>query len=172
MLTLYSTKSDFKKKLTVVVIWLVAIVLSLALMTFIESKQIPLSVKIAPVIVGLFMIAGILLRCKIARGLALITLYFLALYPLFANLLLDGSFILFSLDSANLFSPQEALLTNFIWALLFIVPIYFLSNNKSMDIFYIESNPKEHLFFIGGAIFLIFISLYSITLPMLGGVNG
>ena len=153
-------QSDFKKKLTVVIIWLVALSLSYPLMMFMQTPNISLLTKILPVSIGLFMIVGILLRCKIARGFAMVSLYFLALYPLLSNFFLGTSTILFSSETNGLFSVPEAFLTNLVWALLFVVPLYFLSNNKSMDIFYIESNPKEHLFFVGVSVFLIMLYVY------------
>jgi len=167
MLTLYSSRSDLKKKLTVVIIWLVAMILSFALVSFMESEQIAFSFKVLPLILGMFMIAGILLRCKIARGLSIITLYFLALYPLLSNFLLDSSFILFAAETNELFSVIESFFSNLVWAFLFVIPIYFLSNDKSMDIFYIESNPKEHWFFLGVSICLIILYAYFVTLPLL-----
>ena len=166
MLTLYSTKSNFKKKLTVIVIWLVSFALAYLLMVFVQAPNISLIIKILPVIMGLFMIVGILLRCKIARVFTMITLYFLSLYPLLSNFFLGTSSILFSTDNNGLFSFPEALLTNLIWALLFLIPLYFFSNDKSMDIFYIESNPKEHLFFVGVALFLIVLYTYLIRMPV------
>jgi hypothetical protein len=103
------------------------------------------------------MIAGILLRCKFARAFTLVTLYFLALFPLFTNILFNHSFILFSANNSDFFTKAEVFATNIVWGLLFIIPIYFFSNNKSMEIFFIESNPKEHIFFGLGAIGLIFL---------------
>lgn len=156
MLTLFSGKSSFKKKLTVIVIWLVALVLSLLLVEIIVYEGISFLTKILPVVIGLFMIAGILLRCKFARAFTLVALYFLALFPLLTNFLLNRTFILFSAEDSTVFTQVEALLTNIVWGLLFIIPIYFFSNNKSMEIFYIESNPKEHIFFLLVAIALVF----------------
>lgn len=167
MLTLYSEESTFKKKLTVIIIWLLALILGAIFIDFLENQKISLLLKTLVAIAGLFMITGILLRCKIARGLTLITLYFLALFPLLSNYLIDGSFILFSFESPDLFTPTEAFLSNLVWASFFILPIYFLSNDKSMEIFYIESNPKEHIFFILGAIILIFLSVSFILKPLL-----
>jgi hypothetical protein len=157
MITLYSDKSSLKKKLTVMVIWFVALVLVFLLVKIIAHEGTSFLTKVLPVIIGLFMIAGILLRCKIARGFTLVALYFLALFPLIVNFLLDSSFILFSANKDALFSQLEVLITNIVWGLLFIIPIYFFSNNKSMEIFYIESNPKEHIFFLLGAIGLIIL---------------
>jgi len=154
MITLYSHKSSFKKKLTVMVIWLVALALGFLLIEVIVHEGTSFLTKVLPLIVGLFMIAGILLRCKIARGFTLVALYFLALFPLLANFLLDSALILFSANNA-LFTEVEVFVTNMVWGLLFIIPIYFFSNNKSMEIFYIQSNPKEHFFFLLGAIGLI-----------------
>lgn len=148
MLTLYSRQSSLKKKFTVMVIWLVALALTFLLVEIIKDEGTTLLTKVLPVIVGSFMIAGILLRCKFARAFTLITLYFLALFPLVINFLHKGSFLLFLANDEALFTIEEVLATNIIWAVLFIIPIYFFSNNKSMEIFYIESNPKEHVFFI------------------------
>jgi len=157
MLTTYSNKSSFKKKLTVLVIWLVALALGFLLIEIITAEGSGYLTKVLPLVIGLFMIAGILLRCKIARGFTLVALYFLALFPLVINFFLDGSFILFFADNTALFSELEILATNIVWAVLFIIPIYFFSNNKSMEIFYIQSNPKEHIFFIVGAVILIYL---------------
>ncbi len=167
MLTLYSKASAFKKKLTVVVIWLLALTLGAIYIEFLENQEISILLKILVAISGLFTIVGILLRCKIARGLTLVTLYFLALFPLLSNFLIDGTFILFSFESPDMFTATEAFLSNLVWALFFILPIYFLSNDKSMEIFYIESNPKEHIFFILGAIILIVLSVSFILKPLL-----
>ena len=157
MLTVYSQNSSMKKKLTVIVIWFVALLLSFVLVEIISDEGTSILVKILPVLIGLFMIAGILLRCKFARAFTLVALYFLALFPLIVNFLVDGSFILFSENTNALFHEVEVLATNIVWGLLFIIPVYFFSNNKSMDIFYIESNPKEHIFFLLGAVGLIFL---------------
>jgi len=165
MLTLYSSESDFKKKLTVIVVWSVALMLGYFLMVLMQSENISLMVKILPMIIGIFMIAGILLRCRIARGFTLVTLYFLAIFPLLVNFLVENSFIFFLVETKGVFSDIEALLSNFVWAVIFIIPIYFFSNDKSMEIFYIESNPKEHLFFIGAAILLTFLYIYLIPNP-------
>ena len=148
MLTLYSRQSSLKKKFTVMVIWLVALALTFLLVEIIKDEGTTLLTKVLPVIVGSFMIVGILLRCKFARAFTLITLYFLALFPLVINFLHKGSFLLFLANDEALFTIEEVLATNIVWAVLFIIPIYFFSNNKSMEIFYIESNPKEHVFFI------------------------
>ncbi len=36
-----------------------------------------------------------------------------------------------------------------------LLAIYVFSNEKAMDLFYIESNPKEHIFYALGAVGLI-----------------
>jgi hypothetical protein len=157
MLTIYTNDSSFKRKLTVVVIWFVAIALAVLLVEMILHHSSPFVIKIFPLALGLFMIAGILLRCKIARGMTLILLYALALFPLITNFMTDSSFMMLSAYGNELFSASEILVTNVIWALLFLIPIYFLSNNKAMEIFFIQYNPIEHLFFIIGGIGLIFV---------------
>lgn len=175
MLTLYKAKNSFKKKLTVIVIWLTAFLLSIGYIELVLNNEIPFIYKLIPLILGLFMIAGILLRCKIARGLTLLTLYILALYPLIFNFMFSLFFpditmyhiVFLSVDSVGLLSNSEALLTNIVWASALIIPIYFLSNNDSMEIFYIENNPKEHLLYAVIAILLIALYFYYIDIPLL-----
>jgi len=157
MLTTYSSESSFKKKLTVLVIWMVALSLGILLVDMTINHESSFLLKVVPIVIGLFMIAGILLRCKIARGVTLTVLYALALFPLVVNIVTDSAFMMLSVQGNELFSSMEILVTNIIWALLFLIPIYFLSNNKSMDIFFIERNPIEHLFFMTGGILLILV---------------
>jgi hypothetical protein len=160
MLTVYSHKSSFKKKITVVVIWSVALALSFLLIKMMFNEGISFLTKVLPLVLGLFMIAGILLRCKIARGFTLVTLYFLALFPLIANFLSKGSYLLFATQSDGFFTQAEVWATNVLWAIFFIIPIYFFSNNKSMEIFYIQWNPLEHVLFMLGAIGLCVSYIY------------
>lgn len=173
MLTLYSNHSSFKKKLTVVVIWLIAIAFSMLYIQFINYQEISFLYKLIPLIWGLFMIVGILLRCKIARGFTLISLYFMALFPLifyilYINLFPDitiPTFFIFSEEDITIFSKLELLINYTVWALLFLIPIYFLSNDKAMEIFYIEeSNSKEHILYVGLAILLISLYAYYVNL--------
>ena len=168
MLTLYSHQSSFKKKLTVVVVWLIAMAFSILYFKFISYSEISFIYKLIPLILGLFMIAGILLRCKFARGFTLVALYFMALFPfifyittvyLFSDVTMPNFFI-FSAGDITLFSQLELLLNYTVWAVLFFIPIYFLSNDKAMEIFYIESNPKEHILYVGIAIALIILYSY------------
>ena len=168
MLTVYSRQSSFKKKLTVVVVWLIAILFSLLYFQLINYKEFSFVYKIFPLILGLFMIAGILLRCKFARAFTLIALYFMALFPLifyiitlylFSDVTMPHFFI-FSAEDTTIFSQIELLLNYTVWAVLFFIPIYFLSNDKAMEIFYIESNPKEHILYAGIAIALIVLYSY------------
>ena len=170
MLTVYTHNSDFKKKLTVIVIWLVALVLSFLLMEFIKLDNFSMLVKAVPIIIGILIIAGILLRCKIARGFTLIILYLLALYPLITNLIVDSSFMFLTTEANGAFTATEALFSNVIWALFFLIPLYFLSNNKAMEIFYIESKPFEHLFYMLSAVVLILLYIHFTVKPLLVGL--
>jgi cellulose synthase/poly-beta-1,6-N-acetylglucosamine synthase-like glycosyltransferase len=156
MITIYTNDNSFKRKLTVVAIWFIAIALTILLVEMVLHHNSPLLMKIIPIMFGLFMVAGILLRCKIARGMTLIVLYALALFPLISNFVTDSSFMMLSAGGNELFTSLEILVTNIIWALLFLIPIYFLSNNKSMEIFFIHHNPIEHLFFLVGGVLLVF----------------
>jgi len=162
MLTLYSARSSFLKKSTVIVVWLIALFFSIYLVRFVTSDSLSWGIKILPTIIGIFMIAGILLRCKIARGFTILTLYMMAIYPLVFNAVLSwvypdmshSSMFTYSLMEGEMFSSMETFLTNLFWAALFIFPLYFLSNRDAMEIFYIDSYPMEHLFYLFVAIFL------------------
>jgi len=170
MLTVYNHKSDFKKKLTVIVVWLVALALSFLLIKFIQENSLSLVAKVLPIIAGVLVIAGILLRCKIARAFTLVILYILALYPLITNLIVDRSFVFLAAEGHGVFTAVEALFSNAVWALLFLVPLYFLSNNKAMDIFYIESNPVEHVFYSLAAVVSILLYIHFMVKPLLVGL--
>jgi len=171
MLTLYSDRSSFLKKITVIVVWLIALFFSIYLVKFVMSDSLSWGIKILPTIIGLFMIAGILLRCKIARGFTLFTLYIVALFPLIFNLFM-GMFIpemnhspllLYTFLEEYIYSDVEVFIINFIWALLFIIPLYFLSNDESMELFYIESNRIEHLYYFMLAITLSVAYTYYVS---------
>jgi hypothetical protein len=130
MLTKYHPRSSFKKKFTVVVIWLTALFMTFLLIKTVREIDINFLWLIAPSLMALVMIAGILLRCKIARWFTLLTLYTLLLTPFVALIVV-----------------QESLSVNILlgYPLLFILIIYVFSNQKAMDLFYIESKPFEHL---------------------------
>jgi len=140
MLTLYHAQSGFKKKFSVVVIWLIAIGMFYSLVNFLINTDISLGLLFVPALVGFVVIAAILLRCKIGRGFTLLGIYILMLFPflvaLITNTPIDIKIALFSV-------------------LFGLVAIYAFSNEKAMDLFYIESNPKEHIFYAFGAVILI-----------------
>ena len=154
--------------MTVVVIWLISMAFSMLYFQFISYEDISFIHKLIPLILGLFIIMGILLRCKIARAFTLITLYFMALFPLIFYIIVMSifsditmpTFFIFTAEDMTLFSKFELLVNYIVWALLFLIPIYFLSNEKAIEIFYIESNPKEHILFISIAILLIILYSY------------
>lgn len=144
MLTIYHKNSSFKKKFSVVVIWLMAVVMLSALMNFISTTALSIWIYIIPVFIALVVIAGIVLRCKIARGFTLVALYMLILLPFMTAIIQN--------------SPIH--LTQAIYSLFFgLIAIYALTNEKAMDLFYIESNPKEHVFYAIGAAVLIWAYL-------------
>ncbi len=140
MLTIYNKNSSLKKKFSVVVIWLVAISMFYSLVKFLINTDISLGVLFVPSLVGFIVIAAILLRCKIGRGFTLLGIYMLMLLPFLTAFMtetpLDIKVALFSV-------------------LFTLLAIYAFSNEKAMDLYYIESNPKEHIFYILGAMFLI-----------------
>lgn len=130
MLTSFYKQSSFKKKFTVITIWIIALVMMLALVKFVTSTQINLLWLLLPVIMGLFVISGIVLRCKIARWFTLLTIYIFVLLPLVKYLMLG------EITSVLMIGG---------YVLIALVSIYVFSNKKAMDIFYIESNPNEHI---------------------------
>jgi len=130
MLTKFHKHSSFKKKFTVVTIWIIALVMMSAMIKFVISTQINFLWLLIPVIIGLFVISGIILRCKIARWFTLLAMYVFVLLPL-VNYLMLGETI-----------STELIV---IYVAIALVSIYVFSNKKAMDIFYIESNPHEHI---------------------------
>jgi hypothetical protein len=130
MLTNFYKKSSFKKKFTVVTIWMIALVMMVALIKFVISTEIDLVWLFVPVIMALFVISGIILRCKIARWFTLLSIYIFLSLPLVNYLMLGEITSIFKIGG---------------YALIALVSIYVFSNKKAMDIFYIESNPNEHI---------------------------
>ncbi len=179
MLTKYSYRSSFKKKITVVAIWLIAFALGTFCFQLAIDEQIAFIVKIIFLILGLFMIAGILLRCKIARGFTLITLYFIAFYPLISKILIGilapditiNGILFFETSDMSLFSDMEVFLTNLFWASLVVIPVYFLSNEKAMDIFFIDTKVTEHIIYSLIAVGLIVAYVYFMTMPFLESIE-
>jgi len=139
MLTIYHKQSSFKKKFSVVVIWIVAIAMFYSLVNFLINTEISIGVLLVPAIIGLVVIAAILLRCKIGRGFTLLGIYILMLEP-FVSYLVQGTAINITQTILSLG--------------LGVVALYAFSNEKAMDLFYIESNPKEHIFYLLGALLL------------------
>jgi len=136
MLTMYHKNSSFKKKFSVVVIWLMAIVMLAGLMNFINTTALSIWIYIIPTLIALVVIAGIVLRCRIARGFTLMAVYMMMLLPFMTAIMKH--------------TPIN--LTQAFYSVLFgLLAIYVLSNEKAMDLFYIESNPKEHIFYAIGA---------------------
>jgi len=130
MLTKFHPQSSFKKKFTVIVIWLVALVMMVGMVKFIIESKIDFIWLIPLVIAELLIISGILLRCKIARWFTLLTVYSLFFFP-FVGYLMVGEII--------------SIITIISYILLLITVVYVFSNKKAMELFYIDSNPTEHL---------------------------
>ena len=139
MLTIYNRQSGFKKKFTVVVIWLIAVAMFYALVNFLINTELSIGILIVPAIISFIVIAAILLRCKVGRAFTLVGVYIIMFLP-FIPALMSGIPI----------HPTQA-----IYSLLFgLLAIYVFSNEKAMDLYYIESNPKEHIFYALGALIL------------------
>jgi len=140
MLTICHQNSSFKKKFSVVVIWFIAIAMFYSLVNFLIKTDISLVLLFIPAFVAFIVIAAILLRCKIGRGFTLLGVYIVMLLP-FISALIENT----PIDiKVALFSVLFGLLA-----------IYVFSNEKAMDLYYIESNPKEHIFYALGATLLL-----------------
>ena len=130
MLTKYHSQSSFEKKFTVVVIWIIALVMMMTMVKFIVHTEMSF-LWLAPLVVaGLFVISGILLRCKIARWFTLLSMYTFAFSPLVAYIMIGE------------LSPIGSVVS---YISILLISIYVFSNKKAMDLFYIEPNPSEHL---------------------------
>lgn len=108
-----------------------------SLLQIIAHSHLSSWIWIVPTLLVVLMIAGILLRCKIARWFTLLGVYLFMLYPLIS---------LYFLSNAVSFEPLFTVVLHLIFG---SVAIYVLSNEKAMDVFFIHSNPKEHLLFLG-----------------------
>jgi hypothetical protein len=104
------------------------------------NTDISLGLLFVPSLVGFIVIAAILLRCKIGRGFTLFGIYLLMLYPFLSALITH--------------TPLDMKVA-FLFVFVGLLAIYAFSNEKAMDLFYIESNPKEHIFYALGAGLLI-----------------
>ena len=139
MLTKFNRNSSFKKKFTVVVIWLIAIAMLYTLVDFLIKTDISLGILLIPTLIGFIVIAAILLRCKIGRGFTLFGVYILMLLPFVSAFIKKSPLHI-----------EVAILS----VLFGVLAIYVFSNKKAMDLYYIESNPKEHIFYFFGALLL------------------
>ena len=145
MLTVYNRRSGFKKKFTVVIIWLIAAAMLYSLIEFLRQTALSWGIITIPAIISFIVIAAILLRCKVGRAFTLVGVYIVMLFPFLSTFLIEG---------ASLPIIQA------IYSVLFgILAIYVFSNEKAMDLFYIESNPKEHIFYALIAGFIIGVYL-------------
>jgi len=139
MLAKFNINSSFKKKFTVVIIWFIAIAMFYSLVNILIKTDISLGVLFVPALVGFIVITAILLRCKVGRGFTLLGVYILMLLP-FISALIENTPI-----------DIEVALFSVLFGLL---AIYVFSNEKAMDLYYIESNPKEHIFYALAALLL------------------
>jgi len=130
MLTKYHSQSSFEKKFTVIVIWIIALVMMTTMVKLIVHTEINFLWLTPFILAWLFVISGILLRCKIARWFTLLSIYTFVFYPLVAYIMIGESF------------PISSILS---YLSILLISIYVFSNKKAMDLFYIESNPSEHL---------------------------
>jgi len=157
LITKFEKKDTIKKKLTVIIIWLVATAMLIKTTKFILNTDFSLWLLILPLFVELIVVAGILLRCKIARWVTLLEIYICLLYPIISSLM-TGTY------DENFFSI--ILLNIFIVSIL----IYIFSNDEALELYYIESNPKEHFHFFIISTVSIVLYTYFVTLPFLDSI--
>jgi hypothetical protein len=147
MLTKFHPLSSLKKKFTVVVIWLVALAMMVGLVKFLMETDITLLLSIPLTVLALFTISGVLLRCKIARWFTLLILYTLLFSPLVLYIMLGEMF---------------PFVTVAIYLILLIISIYAFSNDRAMELFYIELQPYEHIPLILLALTINSIYIYAV----------
>jgi hypothetical protein len=160
MLTLFEEEGGFKNKVTVIFIWILAIILSYLLVQYLRTTDFPMLYLALPIGLALFSIAGILLRCKFARWFTLLALYLLMLSPLIAYAILY-------LLSEDIYVNMPYLNHVGIFFGVGIFFIYILSNSESMDIYYINTNSEEHYLFLMLSSFIIAGYIYFFSAELL-----
>jgi len=156
MLTSFDSMDTFKMKFTVIMIWVIAISISIGMFFVLkEIISMPLWVSVLMVIVASLSILAILLRCKVGRWFVLLGLYTFILTP-----------IMISLIPIFLFPEQAVVPINMKHALIHFVvggvAVYFMSNRESLEIFYRQSNFFEPLIFTFLATAIISLYIYFI----------
>lgn len=151
MLTKFSENSSLKTKFTVIVIWLMAMMMSFWMVQWVIQSSLSIWLQILPILLGVFVIAGILLRCKIARWFTLLGVYIFIFFP----------FSLLYIPTNGGVIESDVVIPKIVTHLLLgVIAIYSLSNEKAMEIFYIESNLKEHLILIALSLAMLTILFY------------
>jgi len=150
MLTKFHAYSSFKKKFTVVTIWIISFIMLATMVYFLLETKIKLLWLVLPIMLGLFIVFGILLRCKIARWFTLLTIYTFALSSFVSSIML-GEFV-------PLYQAMGYLV-------LLLISVYVFSNEKAMQLFYIEHNPSEHLPLILLALTMNALFVYFVRIP-------
>jgi len=141
MLTSFDSMDTLKMKFTVVMIWVIAISISIGMFFLLKEISMPLWVRVLMVIIVSLSIIAILLRCKVGRWFVLLGLYTFIFTP-----------IMISLVPIFLLPEQEVIPIDMEHALIhFIVggiAVYFMSNRESLEIFYRQSNFFEPVIFM------------------------
>jgi len=142
MLTSFESMDTLKMKFTVVMIWVIAISISVGMFFVLkEMSSMPLWVHLLMVIVVSLSIIAILLRCKVGRWFVLLGLYTFMFTP-----------IMISLVPIFLLPEQAVIPIDMEHALIHLVvggiAVYFMSNRESLEIFYRQSNFFEPVIFM------------------------
>ena len=155
MLTNFDSMDTLKMKFTVVMVWVIAISISIGIFFLIKEISMPLWASVLTVIVSSLSIIAILLRCKVGRWFVLLGLYTFIFTP-----------IMISLIPIFLLPEQAVVPIDMKYALIHVVvggvAVYFMSNRESLEIFYRQSNFFEPLIFTFLATAIISLYIYFI----------
>jgi hypothetical protein len=153
MLTKFDSFDTLKMKFTVIMIWFIAIIISLGMFFLLKERAVDVWIRIGIGTVVAFSLLAIVLRCKVGRWFTLLGVYTYLLFPIMISLI--PIFLL--PDRAVIpIDMEQALIHLLIGGMI----IYFMSNKESMEIFYIHFNLFEHLFFIFLGTVLIALDIY------------
>lgn len=153
MLTKFDSMDTLKMKFTVVMIWIIAIAISIGMFFLLKENSGPLWTRIVIGTISVLSIVAILLRCKVGRWFVLLGIYTFIFAP-----------IMLSLIPIFLLPEQAVIPIDMEHALIHLVlggvAVYFMSNTESLEIFYRQSNFFEPVVFTVLAITIIAFYIY------------
>ena len=153
MLTKFDSIDTLKMKFTVIMIWIIAIAISLGIFFLLRESNTAFWIRATVGTITAFSILAILLRCKVGRWFTLLGVYTFILFPIMISLI-----PIFLLPEKEVIPivMEHALIHFLIGGII----VYFMSNKEAMEIFYIQANFFEHLLFIILGTVIIGLDIY------------